>query len=395
MAVWVGEVSGEIYFSWADAALANNDFEWAEYVVLPVVRTAAASPALLRAADGTLFVTYAIRFNEDRGIYLVQSQDDGTTWSAPVKVFDAALAGWDMVDLPRVVQTNDGILHFLWTRNLLPGYDHSVGLYSSRSDDGGATFSPPEVVFETPVAWSAIVAGSDQLVHRFWLAAHAGVMSLYHQISVDSGMTWGTPATLTALGETVSLVSIQSDAGGNLHLIQSIRSNDGKVRLKYMRWDGQRWLQEEGYELVNVEMGQILAVSAGLSVQDQELNVGYALAETDPESDQPVVSFYWIKRAISLPEVVASTPSTAQPTLEPTSDVSLETQPASTPEVAQTAEMQATLQPVPTQPGSQGGESPAGLPTWAGLAVGVVLALIAVVSLYFVARLIFSRAGKS
>ena len=141
MVTWVGGQSGDLYFSWANAGKAAAKSEWSEATKLPVLHPTASSPDIL--IDGlTVYVAYAIPLNEDRGIYIIRSEDGGVTWSDPIRVFDGAVAGWDQIDHPRLAMTEDGGLHILWTREPLPGWGNSLGIYYARSMDQGRHLEP-------------------------------------------------------------------------------------------------------------------------------------------------------------------------------------------------------------------------------------------------------------
>jgi len=103
--VWSEDSVGQIYFSWANLGRAAVASEWAQPRPLAPDQTTATTPSLVVGASGDIFVAYALSINENRGIYLIKSQDGGANWAAPVKVFDAAAAGWIMTGAPQVVES--------------------------------------------------------------------------------------------------------------------------------------------------------------------------------------------------------------------------------------------------------------------------------------------------
>ena len=64
-------------------------------------------------------MAFSIPVNESRGIYLTRSEDMGESWQEPILVFDGVDAGWDVVGAPQVVMSDDGVLHLLWTKQIL------------------------------------------------------------------------------------------------------------------------------------------------------------------------------------------------------------------------------------------------------------------------------------
>ena len=65
---------------------------------------------------GRIFTAYVVPVNEERGIYITQSNDNGSAWSAPVRVFDAVEAGWERIEQPKIVLDSRGVLHLVFVR---------------------------------------------------------------------------------------------------------------------------------------------------------------------------------------------------------------------------------------------------------------------------------------
>ena len=74
------------------------------------------SPDLVVDGASRIVVAYAVSINEDRGIYVVQSTDNGDTWSLPRQVFDAVRAEWERVEQPKICLGTDGILHLSFVK---------------------------------------------------------------------------------------------------------------------------------------------------------------------------------------------------------------------------------------------------------------------------------------
>ena len=94
---WSGGLDGEIYFSQAEASQAIIASSWNNPEQLPTIQNAGSSPSMLIDSNSIINIAYAIPLNENRGIYVVRSEDGGSTWSNPVLIFDAEDAGWAMV----------------------------------------------------------------------------------------------------------------------------------------------------------------------------------------------------------------------------------------------------------------------------------------------------------
>ena len=98
-------------------------------------------------AAGSLYVAYSVPLNDTAGSP-VQSKDNGTSWSEPLQVFNGAPAGFDVVGAPSLVITDNGLVHIIWKEQSIQGdgVSQPLSLYYTRSEDGGHTFSDPELL---------------------------------------------------------------------------------------------------------------------------------------------------------------------------------------------------------------------------------------------------------
>jgi hypothetical protein len=234
--VWVDQNTGDLLFSWANSHRANIPSEWAKPINLPSPSRLNDSPDILVDASGRVVVATAVTVNEDRGIYLTQSTDLGKTWSAPVTVIDAALAGWDGIDRPAIALTGDGHLHLLYHRISVLGLHEANGLYYSRSIDGGVTWSKAEPVSEQKIRWSEIVGFDEQVLHRLWQQEEKSTVVTYHQVTRDGGETWESPQKISILPATVPAPTLSIDWTGKLHLVQLV-NEDNQV---FQEWE---WIE--------------------------------------------------------------------------------------------------------------------------------------------------------
>lgn len=279
---WSGGQSGGIYFSRALADRAASVTEWSEPQLLPAPSSAATSPHMIVDRAGTLSVAYTVSLNENRGIYLVQSTNNGTSWSEPIQVFDGVAAGWHMVGSPRLTMTGDETMHVLWTRQSLPSGTGTLELVYAHSEDNGQTWSEPRQVVQEQVLWSDIVGIGVQEVHRVWLSLNEERPLLWHQISTDNGTTWTPPARISDPNTTGGATIIILDAASQPHIFQLAQSNTGQLLLQEWLWDGSRWQPGQ-----NADLGELATNAdtvAAAAAPDNTLGIMYGSLLLDEES---------------------------------------------------------------------------------------------------------------
>jgi len=195
-----------------------------------------------------------------------------------------------------------------------------VSLYYSQSVDGGGTWTPIESVSEQSIQWSEIVAYQKTL-HRFWQENDASVISTYHQISSDSGLTWDSPAKIRQDASVISIPAVLLDWTGKIHLLQ-ITQEDTQT-LQEWEWDEGRWQLLESRKLGLQKQDYPLPLKSGITSQ----GIIYALLqiETVSLSDEVETSLINISRSSELTETV-------QPFLSSISSPSVSSLPTATPD---------------------------------------------------------------
>jgi hypothetical protein len=267
---WVDDDNGDLLYSWANSARANNASEWAEPLVLPSPSQWNSSPDMFIDAAGRIGVVYAVPVNEARGIYLVVSEDKGITWSAPLPVLDAASFDWQMVNHPKVTLSDDGSLHLLFTRYATLR-EEPIELYSMQSSNSGATWSEPQTVGDGAILWSDIVSYDGSFIHRLWQEEKNSEIASLAQVSQDGGTTWGRPINIASASGSSSAVGLIFDGVKELHFIR-LEVDDslekvGKTNLIVhdSRWDGNQWTQEIFQEFALSGLDVQFSIAGGLS----------------------------------------------------------------------------------------------------------------------------------
>ncbi len=221
-------------------------------------------PDMIRLADGRLLVGYrdsVSHIAQDGRILVVESSDDGRTWSAPRVAVDTSIDDRD----PKLVQLRDGTILMSFFRTDWTGYPSQnpatlVGTFVARSTDGGRTWSEPVQVGTAMSGPSEVIVGAYYAGHA---ATHGPIVELpdgdllvplYGRLpeggngpatvvrSTDGGLTWPT-AGEAFIGHTTGLdyqepnLSVLRD-GTLLSIIRTSRN------IAYVSWsddNGHSW----------------------------------------------------------------------------------------------------------------------------------------------------------
>ena len=243
---WVDGYNGDLDFSWANLERANLSSEWEDEIGLPIPSRLVNASDVIVDGSGRIINVYSVPINEARGIYITQSTDNGGNWSSPIRVFDAVSEDWERVDQPRISIGKDGVLHLIFIRSTIRERQ-SVGLYYSRSVDGGKTWSNAQALSEGEIQWADIVSYNDQTIHVVWQEYDGLVFANISQVSTDNGITWGKQNSVTGVNENPTPVSLASDMRGLPHFIQLIEKqnldeyNQKAIVLQDWKWDGTNW----------------------------------------------------------------------------------------------------------------------------------------------------------
>ena len=249
--VWVDDKNGDIFFSWANSSRASIPLEWTSPSILPTPAKLIGAPDILVDGSGSILVSYAVTLNENRGVYMVRSNNLGETWSAPSLVFDAMSVGWSAIDQPKLALTVDGGLHVIFTEYSVAGeiQIQPVGLYYLRSGDGGQTWRGLTELSDRPVSWREIIADNNQSLHVLWQEKYSQVTTVYHRNSGDGGLIWNNPIVVSSTRNELVKTDMAMDLGGQLHVLQLMA--DEVLGVQEWLWDGSRWTAQETKTILN------------------------------------------------------------------------------------------------------------------------------------------------
>ncbi|HSJ85870.1 MAG TPA: hypothetical protein VK909_01590 [Anaerolineales bacterium] len=285
---------GKLYFSRATSGNSASESRWSKPARLQIGHDGEiGSVDIAWDSAGTLYVAYSVPVNAERGIYLVQSKDHGTSWSEPIQVFNGAAAGFDLVGAPSLLTSANGLLHIIWKEQSLQGDGDALprSLYYARSDDDGQSFSDAKLVVEEPVAWREIVTDGKGNLHLLWQPQDTPT-TVWDQVSLDGGHTWQYPQGLPDIGK---LAAVSTDPAGRLHLV-----GVGLDALGHWLWDGSRWQSEPPLDLTlsSQKESPVELLSAAVNTLGEMMVI---LAEPTGEGDEVERTLLYANRTLQLP----------------------------------------------------------------------------------------------
>ena len=260
--VWSGGAAGEILYIRAKVAEAGGMGGWSTPLSLPMPTVVGSWPQIAVDSTGGLLAAYAVPLNEERGIYVTRSSDEGETWTPAHVVFDAEEAGWAIVDRPSLAASDDGSLHIAWVKAAPPDTWRPQGIYYALSRDGTA-WTEPIWVAGPGSQWPRVSAGAG-IVHLIYTASDGGA---WHRVApvdrADEMAGWSVPARVQGFERVEGPLGVTSGGGGILHLLGGSEDADGLV---HSSWDGERWVAQSGLPLgpsVDGVLGAAGAFQAG------------------------------------------------------------------------------------------------------------------------------------
>lgn len=182
-----------------DAADAGSTCGRSPTDAVPIVASADKDedPCLLRAKDGTIYLTWFSARGGKNDLY-VKSSADGCVWSD-----ERAITNDDVADFyPTMIQTTDGTFHLVWWRGDVGdgGIEGIVGsIWTMHSTDTITWSTPFALTDKSALAWTPTMAErTPGELYVTWSSNAHGDKDIYVTSSHDNGNTWDpTPVRIT------------------------------------------------------------------------------------------------------------------------------------------------------------------------------------------------------
>lgn len=369
LVVWSDDRTGKILFSWATAEKASFVSEWSTPVPLPIPHTTTLFPVILADNTGTINVIYSVPINESRGVYLLQSNDGGETWSSPIMVFDGASAGWEVVGDTQFTISLQGGYYLLISRHSFQREGQAEaayqGIYYTRSLDSGRNWTALETVDTDPATWGQISEDGDGLLYRIWQVELQGQPQIRYQSSQDAGVTWNPPETLSSFGESLRFTRLVPEHGGSLHLLQIVRDSTSRLILHHWLRDGTKWSLSESFEL---GYGQKTDVGSMVATLSPGGTLGLVYSTSLRSAETAINGFSFTYRVIESAEFTMTAPTEVKRPAEiTTGNLAQAPQPTAAATSTPAPDL-SLLSPVESDPRSAN--------TFTGVEVGIALSLL-------------------
>ena len=165
--------------------------------------------------DGRLYVAYMDWAGSDHDIFFRRSDDQGVTWSSPIRINDDAFGNGRDQFHPWTTVSDDGVVNIVFYDRRNDPSNLLMDLYVTQSFDGGVTFEPNvrvTTVSSDPTAGSlragligeyiGLAASSASRLHPVWTDTRLGHQDVFTSI-VDTtfvGVPDGVPGSRVSLG---------------------------------------------------------------------------------------------------------------------------------------------------------------------------------------------------
>src|SRR5437660_3281293 len=124
-------------------------------------------------------------------------------------------------DYPQVAVDSQGSINIVWL-DQSPGYN---AVFFSRSTDGGATFSTPQNLSNSPAGSSSaqIAVDSGGNINVLWVDNAPSNYQIFFSRSIDGGATFSTPKNISNDPRGADTPYMTVDSGDNINVAWVVR----------------------------------------------------------------------------------------------------------------------------------------------------------------------------
>jgi hypothetical protein len=369
---WGGDgTEARIYYASAAIAEAGRAGAWSGPTMVAEYARDPEAGVIYADDHGAFTILFSGR-QAGNGLYMVRSEDGGHTWSKPELIFNTNDRS-NFVQILKIARSASGAVHAIWNEATPAG--EGRGIFYSKKSTNDTEWSAPIQLSLAEAGYGtntpAIVVYQDRVLAFFNLA------SIIWQRSSTDGTNWTLPTQVFARHVGVNgSIAFVTDANDTLHMFfaQRISGPPDIHGMWHSVFGGVTWSEPE-------------AIVSGPQVADHQGNTAF-----DPFEARAVLSHdnvllvtwrndpglqgngvWYSYQRLAAPEMSAATPPTALPATRSTTGATAT--PSETPMMALTSN--ATPQPgveVPT--GSSAASNPARAAFMGILPVLVVIAIV-------------------
>lgn len=242
------------------------------------------------------------------GIWVSESRNGGSGWTAPVAVIDHVNSVTPFEDKPYIVTDNvtgspyKNNLYLAWTRFDVYGSknpQHRSHIFFSSSSDGGKTFAAPFEVSDTTgdcedsdntLEGAIAASGLKGEVYLVW----AGPKGLYFDKSLDGGVTFGNDKIISDMPGGWDFEMAGLDRANGMPVTKVDTSNGAHRGTIYVNWVDARNGDHDVFLMSSRDGGN--SWSAPVRVNDDKLKNGkeqfFPWMAIDPVDGSVNITFY-------------------------------------------------------------------------------------------------------
>ena len=311
------DMAANIYYSQALAVDAANATAWLSPVKIGFRAITPDEASLAGDGKSRLVVVYSGNM-EGIGLYTVQSEDKGLTWTEPVPLTFT----YSDTLLPSALKTYSdkaGNIHAVWTiSNLTTG--NGVAIYYAKLPAGKTEWTDPIALAEVTafeVDTASIIEYNDAL---FVIYHNDSPTTRWMRRSFDGGKTWNSPVRLFPHVGSNGPASLVIDSSNTLHMFFGNRVGDhpADYGMWHSVWNGDRWLSPEAIVVKKRVIDDVGGNGFDPSFAHAVVSQGNTLLVTwitDPAAGPNGVwySYATLPEAPELPAIPLPVPPTATP----------------------------------------------------------------------------------